>query len=158
LDEVVTAALHQLSITYWRDDQHDLIVIPFHGLADHAEPLHVFIEGRDVPATVTLTAELLTVAMARRASVALLLAEINSQAPFVVFSMTESGAVYADISVDLDGAGNPQALIARAIGRLLTWIQESFTAIRRVSRQSRRQRPTRMEREVAEILRRSEPS
>lgn len=91
----------------------------------------------------------------RQQAVALRLAELNAARKHVVWSMAR-GLVRADVCVDLDMARDPEQTLALAFVRLTSAIAEDRDRVIAAGRRSHRRTPSRIDREIEEILSRTE--
>lgn len=150
LEDAAIPALNHLHVRFYADREQGLLMAPI-CLAD-ARVL-VVIHANDGSQDAIVDAELpLKVPRAQQPIVALHLAELNGRLFGVSFSMCD-GIVHIDACVLLKHVSDPEFHIGRAFCRVCVAVEEEHAQIARLAQPTRRQRPSRLDREVAEIVR-----
>jgi hypothetical protein len=152
LEDAVIPALSRRKITYFRAGDNEAIVVPLPSPSPESGTLLIIISADDRREEALLTVKVCDTPPARRADVALLLADINAKISFVTFSMLPDGSVLADVPVELSFAADREALIAIAFGRLVTAAKEWFDTVARTAHRKRKLRRSLVECQITELL------
>jgi hypothetical protein len=153
LNEAVLPALARLRWGHIPLTDRPAVVVPLACEPPSTASVLVTVETDDERQEAWLHAMLSVVPVARRAAVALHLAELNTHYPFVTFSMTREGEVRIDVGVELFGVVEEMRSVVVEIGmrRMAQALTQTYRDVQRVT-VGRRRRP-RVEREVDEVLR-----
>lgn len=149
IEETVVPAMKHMDLPYYWGVHDSSIMTPmrFHDtlflISTHAdEESKVVVVSSQLPVNVP---------KARWPACALKLAQINADLMFVTFSMLHS-VVAVDVCIEVNEVSDLEYHISRAFCRLCAALEDEYPGILRVVKPSRSQRPSRLERDVHEIL------
>jgi hypothetical protein len=157
LSEAVLPALARLGWGYMPLPDASAVVVPFACEPPSTASVLATLETDDERHEALLHAALCVVPGARRAAVALRLAELNTGYPFVTFSMSADGVVRLDVGIEFFGVAAEMRSVVAEIGmrRMAQALMQTYREVQQVAA-GRRRRP-RLEREVDAVLRSLEP-
>jgi len=150
--EAALRALRRMGLTYLLADGQDTVVVPW-PVGDQVSL--VAIEPLEEAKEAMVWCEICQVPAPRRADIALLLARLNAERKFTVYSLKEE-RVILDVCAELscvDDENGQEAMLALSLSRVLKALDDSYPVILSAVRGVRRSR-SKAERQVANILRR----
>ncbi|GEM_PF-3915372 len=156
IQDVVAPLLRANDWRFFQDVERDCVIALLSPPGPDVGSLALVFQADDELEEASLSVELCTAPPARRAAVAALIAELNAGARFIKFSMNRGSTVFLSIDVELTHSDNAPALIGLAIGRIMASIKATFDRIIQTAYPKKKQPPSRVEREVGDILRQAQ--
>ena len=149
MSEATKTALTRMELRFFQPQGSEFVIVPL--ALSESDLVLLQIQLDEADHEVLIWAELCGVPPRRCTAIAMLLAELNHQVKFVTFSLSDA-SVHVDSCLDLAFVPDPEPALQRAIARVICVIVECRDQIvTRATKRSRRR--SRVEREVAELLR-----
>jgi hypothetical protein len=147
-------ALRGIAGHVWRDVDDEQLIASVPAPTQTGGTVLVGLKANDELKEAYISAEVLTVAGARRSAILEALNSCNCHPSFVTAMVTQRDDVVAYIFVELTYSDSPQELISLGIKRLLAWIGMHYTELVKAAQPPRR--ASKLDRQVAEILRKTD--
>ena len=149
LIDVTTTALTRMELRFFQPQGSETVIVPLALSESDLVLLQIQLDEENREALIW--AELCGVLPRRRTAIAMHLAELNHTVKFVTFSLSDT-SVHADSRLSFSFITDPEPPLQRAIARVIYVIAECREQIvTRATKRSRRR--SRVEREVADLLR-----